>query len=134
MVLICARVCVFVCGICRHTHWPGIGMLCLLEGSNDKRYLGPQFHIAHRCQTVSGMLCKYSLTVCCILQARRRQATTSTDTLTKEPPQPTTNTNTEITCAPHTHTHTYTLPTNNNNNIWAVLCGMQQSVASNCPQ
>jgi len=47
----------------RYTHWPGIGMLCLLEGSHDQRHLGPQLHIAHRCQTVPRVLCKYSLTV-----------------------------------------------------------------------
>lgn len=38
-------------------------MFCLLEGPHDQRHLGPELHVAHRCQTVPRVLCKYSLTV-----------------------------------------------------------------------
>lgn len=47
----------------RHTYWSGVRMFCLLEGSNDQRYMGIEFHIADGCQTIQGMLRKSTCSI-----------------------------------------------------------------------
>lgn len=42
-----------------HTHRAGVRVLRLLEGSHDERHVGSEFHVAHRRETVSRVLCKY---------------------------------------------------------------------------
>lgn len=42
----------------RDTNRTGVRVLCLLEGSDDQRHVGPKFHLTHRCETVPGVLRK----------------------------------------------------------------------------
>lgn len=44
--------------LCRNSHRPGVGMFRLLEGSDDQRHVGLEFHVAHRCETVPRLLRK----------------------------------------------------------------------------
>lgn len=44
----------------RHAHRPGVGLLRLLEGHGDKRYVGSELYVAHRRQAIQRMLRKFS--------------------------------------------------------------------------
>lgn len=44
----------------RYSHWTSIGMLCLLERSNDEWYMGSELYLTNRCKTVPWMLCKWN--------------------------------------------------------------------------
>lgn len=50
----------FVFFVCRYSDWTSVGVLCLLERSNDKWYMGFELYLTNRCKTVPWMLCKWN--------------------------------------------------------------------------
>lgn len=45
----------------RNSDWTSVWVLCILEGSDDERYMGSELYIANRCQAVQGVLRKYQI-------------------------------------------------------------------------